>query len=99
MMSKVTKEQVEHIAGLARLSLSDEEADTYTRNLEKMLEYVGQLDELNIEGVEPTTHVLDIQNVMREDETEQSLSQKEALKNAPETKNGQILVPPVLKKK
>lgn len=95
-MSRITKEQVEHVAHLARLSFNEQEIEMYTEQLAKIIDFAEQLNELNTEGVEPTTHVLDMSNVLREDVVRESLSREEALKNAPDQQNGQVKVPAVL---
>lgn len=95
-MARITEEQVKHVAHLARLSITDEEAQTYTKQLDKIITFVEQLNELDTEGIEPTTHVLNIQNVLREDEVRESLSNEEALKNAPDHQDGQVKVPSII---
>lgn len=95
-MSRITKEQVEHVAHLARLSFNEQEIEMYTEQLAKIIDFAEQLNELDTEGVEPTTHVLDMSNVLREDVVRESLSREDALKNAPDQQNGQVKVPAVL---
>jgi aspartyl-tRNA(Asn)/glutamyl-tRNA(Gln) amidotransferase subunit C len=86
------------IARLARLELSDEEIERYREELGQILELVGELDQLDTEGVEPTSHVLDLINVLRQDQPRPPLSREAALENAPEVKEGKFRVPPILKK-
>ncbi len=81
---KITKQEVEHVARLARLELSEQEKETLTDQLSNILTYVEKLNELDTKGVEPTSHVLDINNVMRDDVPEASLTQDRALANAPD---------------
>jgi aspartyl-tRNA(Asn)/glutamyl-tRNA(Gln) amidotransferase subunit C len=95
-MAKITKEQVQHVANLARLTFDDKEIDMFTKQLADIITFAEQLNELDTEGVEPTTHVQDIKNVLREDSPRQWLTREEALKNAPDQQNGQIKVPSVL---
>jgi len=95
-MSRIDKEQVKHVAHLARLHVSEEEADRFTKQLDDIISMAEQLNELDTEGVEPTTHVLDLKNVMRKDEPKKWITQDEALKNAPEKQDGQIRVPSIL---
>ncbi|WP_026701529.1 Asp-tRNA(Asn)/Glu-tRNA(Gln) amidotransferase subunit GatC [Salibacterium aidingense] len=95
-MERITKEQVRHVAHLARLSVTEEEAATFTEQLDAIIEFAEQLNELETENVEPTTHVLDIHNVLRKDEQRPSLDREEALKNAPDQEGGQVKVPSVL---
>lgn len=93
---KITKQEVEHVAKLARLDLSDQEKDMFTDQLSNILTYIDQLNELDTKDVEPTSHVLDINNVMREDVTHESLSQKRALANAPDRAAGHYRVPKII---
>jgi aspartyl-tRNA(Asn)/glutamyl-tRNA(Gln) amidotransferase subunit C len=95
-MARITKEDVKHVAHLARLSFSDEEIETYTKQLDDIIGFAEQLNELDTNNVEPTTHVLDIKNVLREDESRDWLSREEALQNAPDQQNGQVKVPRIL---
>ncbi|WP_181347901.1 Asp-tRNA(Asn)/Glu-tRNA(Gln) amidotransferase subunit GatC [Thalassobacillus sp. CUG 92003] len=95
-MSRISKEQVKHVAHLARLAISEDEADKFTKQLDDIITYAEQLNELDTSGVEPTTHVLDLKNVMRKDEPKKWLEQEDVLKNAPEKQDGQFKVPSVL---
>jgi aspartyl-tRNA(Asn)/glutamyl-tRNA(Gln) amidotransferase subunit C len=93
---KITKQEVEHVAALARLELSEQEKELLTSQLSNILTYVEKLNELDTKGVEPTAHVLDIKNVMRDDVPEESLSQERALANAPEKATGHYKVPKII---
>ncbi len=93
---KITRQEVEHVAKLARLELSEHEQDMFTDQLSNILTYVEQLNELDTKGVEPTSHVLDIRNVMRDDVAEESLPQERALANAPEKAAGHYRVPLII---
>jgi aspartyl-tRNA(Asn)/glutamyl-tRNA(Gln) amidotransferase subunit C len=93
---KITRQEVDHVAKLARLQLSDSAKDTFTDQLSNILTYVEQLNELDTKGVEPTSHVLDIRNVMREDLPGESLSQERALANAPDKAAGHYRVPKII---
>lgn len=93
---KITKKEVEHVARLARLELSEQEKETLTDQLSNILTYVEQLNELDTNGVEPTSHVLDINNVMREDVPEASLPQDLALANGPDKALGHYKVPKII---
>ncbi|MFP7255018.1 Asp-tRNA(Asn)/Glu-tRNA(Gln) amidotransferase subunit GatC [Terribacillus sp. 179-K 1B1 HS] len=95
-MSEITKEQVLHVAHLARLAITDEEAEKMTKELDAIIGYAELLNELDTDNVEPTTHVLDLKNVMREDEPRKWIDREDALKNAPDQKNGQFRVPSIL---
>ncbi len=93
---KITKQEVEHVARLARLELSEQEKEKLTDQLSNILTYVEKLNELDTSGVEPTAHVLDINNVMRDDVPGKSLSREMALANAPEKAGGHYKVPKII---
>ncbi len=87
---------VEHIAHLARLSLSEADREKFGEQLSGILAYVEKLKELDTAGVEPTSHVLEISNVMREDVVRPSLSKADALINAPEKTDDFYRVPKII---
>lgn len=92
----ITKEDLEHIGWLSRLELSDDDKDKYSPKLNSILDYFGELDGVDVEDVEPTYHVLPLSNVFREDEvggTTTSLTQDEALSNAPKKQDGFFKAP------
>ncbi|WP_226086439.1 Asp-tRNA(Asn)/Glu-tRNA(Gln) amidotransferase subunit GatC [Mesobacillus sp. S13] len=95
-MSRISEEQVKHVAHLARLAITEKEAKMLTDQLDKIITYAEQLNELNTDNVEPTAHVLEIKNVMREDRAKEGLPREEVLKNAPEHQDGQIKVPGII---
>ncbi|WP_042357540.1 Asp-tRNA(Asn)/Glu-tRNA(Gln) amidotransferase subunit GatC [Bacillus rubiinfantis] len=95
-MSRISTDQVKHVANLARLSISEEEAAKFTKQLDAIITYAEQLNELDTENVKPTFHVLNMKNVLREDNPKPGLPQEEVLKNAPEHENGQFKVPAIL---
>lgn len=95
-MSRISEDQVKHVAHLARLAITEEEAQMLTDQLDKIITYAEELNELNTDNVEPTAHVLEIKNVMREDRAEKGLPREEVLKNAPEHQDGQIKVPGIM---
>ncbi|MED3647801.1 Asp-tRNA(Asn)/Glu-tRNA(Gln) amidotransferase subunit GatC [Halalkalibacterium halodurans] len=95
-MSRISMEQVKHVAHLARLAITEEEAKLFTEQLRDIIQFAEQLNELDTEGVEPTSHVLDMKNVLREDKPEKGLPVEDVLKNAPDHEDGQIRVPSVL---
>jgi aspartyl-tRNA(Asn)/glutamyl-tRNA(Gln) amidotransferase subunit C len=95
-MKHITEEDVRHVAHLARVALSGEEIKKFQEQLEEILEYVDKLKELNLEGVEPTTHVIPIINRMRKDERGECLSTEETLANAPDKRKGLFKVPKVI---
>lgn len=92
----VTRKEVEHVAALARLRLTEEEKEQFTERLNAILQYAEKLNELNTEGVEPTSHVLPLRNVMRPDEARPSWPLEDVLANAPEEEDGHFRVPAVL---
>ncbi|HTG01540.1 MAG TPA: Asp-tRNA(Asn)/Glu-tRNA(Gln) amidotransferase subunit GatC [Nitrospirota bacterium] len=92
----ISTHEVEHVAKLARLEFSDEEKEKLTEQLSNILTYVEKLNELDTAGVEPTSHVLDISNVMRDDAAAASLPQDRALANAPEKAAGHYKVPKII---
>jgi aspartyl-tRNA(Asn)/glutamyl-tRNA(Gln) amidotransferase subunit C len=91
----VTREQVLHVAKLARLELSDQELERMREQLSAILEAVGKVSELDLEGVEPTAHPLDLVNVLADDVPQPCLSREDALANAPDPEDGFFGVPAV----
>jgi aspartyl-tRNA(Asn)/glutamyl-tRNA(Gln) amidotransferase subunit C len=92
----LSAEQVRWVAMLARLELTDAELATMTGQLNRIVEYVDQLQQLNTDGVEPLAHALEITNVFRADEPQPPLSVDEALANAPRRRGDFYAVPAVL---
>ena len=90
----ITRDEVLHVARLARLELTDDEIDRFTDQLSAILEAVAKVSELDLSDVEPTAHPLDLVNVWAEDEPRPSLSVDEALANAPDRHGGFFKVPP-----
>lgn len=88
---KLTKDQVKKVAKLANLPLTEEEDEKYSEQLSNILAYVEQLNQIDTSNIEPTFNVTGLNSVMREDETQASLSQKEALSNAPQIKDGMFV--------
>jgi len=95
-MMKITEDQVRHVASLARLELAPGEELVLTGQLNAILEYMGQLGEVDTAGVEPTSHVLPLTNVMRDDLVHECLTTVEALANAPAADQGHFAVPKIL---
>jgi aspartyl-tRNA(Asn)/glutamyl-tRNA(Gln) amidotransferase subunit C len=95
-MERITKDQVKHVANLARLEFTEKEIESYAYQLDEIIAFAELLNEVETDNVEPTSHVLDVRNVLREDEMKSSLSNDDALKNAPDQKDGQFKVPSVL---
>ena len=89
----ITREQVLHAAKLAELDLTDEEVARLQEQLSAILEAVGKVSELDLEGIEPTSHPLDVVNVLAEDEPRPSLAREDALANAPDPEDGFFGVP------
>ena len=89
----LSKEEVLHVAELARLALSDDEVERLRGELSAILEAVGTVGELDLSGVEPTSHPLDVVNVWAEDEPRPSLPVEDALANAPDREGGFFRVP------
>jgi aspartyl-tRNA(Asn)/glutamyl-tRNA(Gln) amidotransferase subunit C len=87
------REQVLHVARLARLELNDEEVDRMAAELSKVLDHIEAIRELDLEGVPPTSHVIDVVNVLRADEPEPSLPRDIVLAPAPEPLNDGFGVP------
>ncbi|WP_088553122.1 Asp-tRNA(Asn)/Glu-tRNA(Gln) amidotransferase subunit GatC [Calderihabitans maritimus] len=92
----ISKKEVEHVALLARLELSEEEKEMYTQQLGSILEYINKLNELDTENVEPTAHVLPMRNVFREDQSRTWLDNETALANAPSKQDGYFKVPRIV---
>jgi aspartyl-tRNA(Asn)/glutamyl-tRNA(Gln) amidotransferase subunit C len=92
----ITRDDVEHISWLASIKISDEEKDEFVEQFNSILEYFHQLDEVETEGIEPTYRVVDLANIFREDKISRSLSQEEALKNAPRRENGYFKSPRIV---
>lgn len=93
---KITRQEVQHVAGLARLELSEAEVDRMTGQLDAILTYVAKLDELDTTGVAVTTHTQGVVNAFREDEVRPSLARQEALANAPEQNGESFVVPRII---
>ena len=87
---------IEKVARLARLELSEEEKGTFGNQMEQILTYMEQLNRLDTTGVEPTSHAIPIYNVFREDEVKSSLPQEEVLAIAPDEENGHFKVPRII---
>jgi aspartyl-tRNA(Asn)/glutamyl-tRNA(Gln) amidotransferase subunit C len=92
----LTPEEVDHIALLARLELSDAEKELYREQLSSILDHVARLQKLDTSHIPPTSSVLPPRSRLREDEIKTGLSKDRALRNAPDEKRGQFRVPPVL---
>ena len=93
---KISLDQVRYVAELARLDLDPGEEERLTGQLNAILEYMGQLAEVDTAGVEPTSHVLPLTNVLRDDVAHECLSNAAALANAPAAEQGHFAVPKIL---
>lgn len=89
----IEREQVLHVARLSRLRLSEEEIDTLTGELSSVLDHVDKLAEVDLDGVEPTSHVVPLENVLRDDDPRPSLDPEVALSQAPDPHDGAFRVP------
>jgi aspartyl-tRNA(Asn)/glutamyl-tRNA(Gln) amidotransferase subunit C len=89
----IDREQVLHVARLARLELSDAEVEQMTSELSGILDHVDRISSLELEGVEPTSHVVALENVLRPDEPRPSLPRERALEPAPDPAEGAFRVP------
>jgi len=96
---KLSKEEVEHVAKLARLAVSEEEKEAFSRQLSEILTYVGKLNELDTSKIEPTSHVLDLNNVFRDDIVRESLPPEDVLANAPDRENNHFRVPKIIEER
>lgn len=92
----VSKDEVRYIAKLSKLNVGDEKLDKMTSDLSSIVEFANNLSTIDIDGVRPTAHILDIKNVFRKDEVSDSYNREEILKNAPESQAGCISVPKVV---
>ncbi len=93
---RITSEDVKHIASLSRLSLSDKEIDIFSGQLNSIIEYVEQLNSLDTGNIEPTSHVIPLNNIMRDDIPAASLPVEDALKNAPDSTEKFYRVPKII---
>lgn len=93
---KLTQQQVEHIAHLARLGISPEEKERFASELSSILNYVSELNEVNTENIEPTSQVTGLTNVMRKDEVEKFGQEKELIEMASEHQGGCVKTKPIL---
>ena len=89
----IERSDVEYVARLARLRLSEDEMERMARELSAVLGYIEHIEELDLTGVEPTSHVVPLENVLRADEPRESLSRDQALANAPQSADDGFAVP------
>lgn len=96
MTQKINKDKVEHICGLAKLKLAEDEREKFAEELADIVDYIEKLAELDTEGVEPTAYPVSLKNVLREDKVEKSLNPKKALENVPDKIGSQVKVPAIM---
>jgi len=93
----ISKEKVRYVANLARIKMREEELERFTTQLDKILEYINKLNELDTENVAPTSHIVNLRNVVREDKiTGESLSNEEATQMAPDKEKEFFRVPKII---
>lgn len=93
---QISQEEILQVAKLARLEVRGDELKNMTEQLDRILSYIAKLNELNTDGVTPTTHAIAIDNAFREDTMKDSLPRQEALANAPEQNGEAFVVPRVI---
>lgn len=96
MSERLSRDEVLHVAHLARLDLSEDEVDLFTGQLAAVLEHAADVAALDTSGVPPTAHPLPLENVFREDVVQPSLERDEVLAEAPDAEDGRFRVPPIL---
>lgn len=92
----VTEKDVRYMADLARLQLAEDEVKSFAQDMNKILDYMEMLDELDTSDVEPLEHVIDLESRLRKDEAKEPLSHEDALKNAPDADSDYFRVPKVI---
>lgn len=95
---EITNEIVDRVATLAKLKFNSEEKDLIKKDLNRMIEFIDKINEVNTEGVEPLVHMNNEINVLREDIVEETITQEQALKNAPQKDSDYFKIPKVLSK-
>ncbi len=96
IITMISKDEVKHIADLARLKLDQEEVNLLSEQLSDILDYIDKLNELDTEDVVPTAYTIPMNNVLREDEAKPSIARNKALSNAPQKDEGQFKVPKII---
>jgi len=96
MSEQITREQVRHVAALARLEMDEQELDSYGKDLGDILGYVTKLNEIDTSGVEPTAHVISMDTPFRDDERGESFTHEQSLRNAPQREGFYFQVPQVI---
>lgn len=93
---KITKKEVFHVAKLARLALDEKSVNTFSTQIADILEYVNTLNEVDTNGITPTSHALSLTNALRDDAPAAHLDREAVLANAPEKENGAFIVPKII---
>ena len=93
---EITKEEIEHVALLAHIELTEEEKQRFTEQFNEILSFFRTIDKAPVEDVPPTFHVLELYNITRQDEVEESLSEEDALQNAPKKERGYFKAPRIV---
>lgn len=96
ILTNISEDTVLKVANLAKLEVSNEEAGTFATQLDKIIEMVEKLNELDTQNVEPTSHAIDVSNVLREDVAKPGLKREKVLRNAPDTQDGMFKVPTII---
>ena len=94
--TKISKEEVRHVADLARLDMDEDSIETFAEQIGNILEHIDALSRVDTEGVPPVSHALDLNNAFREDEVKAHLDVESALSNAPEREGRDFIVPKVI---
>lgn len=95
-MSTISRDEVAHLAGLARLAVTEEELDTFAGQLDQILDAVAKVGEVAADDIPPTSHAVPVTNVFREDEVRPSLPREQALAGAPAAEENRFRVPRIL---
>ncbi len=93
---KITKEEVLYVARLARLDLDADSIDKFAGQIDEILGYIEKLNQVDTEGIKPTSHAISLTNAFRDDEPRQHLDRERVLANAPESEEGSFVVPKVV---
>ncbi len=93
---KITKDEVMHVANLARLDMDEASIEKFADQIGTILEYVGVLNRVDTQGVTPTSHAISLTNVFREDQEKKTLERDQALANAPQKEDGNFVVPKII---
>jgi len=93
---KITKDEVLYVADLARLDLDEASIDKFAGQIGTILDYVDKLNEVDTEGIRPTSHAISLTNAFREDEQKEHLERDQALANAPQQEEGAFVVPKII---